>query len=62
MDGEGGDGERDVRDGDALVRYLVVLPAKPQTRGVLRLMLAILKMKATSKTDMAAISTHIIDW
>jgi hypothetical protein len=59
--GGGGD---DVDDGDgvALVRYLIVLPANPQTRGVLRLMLAKLKMKATNKTDMAAINTHMMDW
>ncbi len=60
--GGGGD---DVGDGDggiALVRYLVVLPANPQTSGVLRLMLAKLKMKATKRTEMAAINTHMMDW
>lgn len=49
-------------DGVALVRYLVVLPANPQTNGVLRLMLAKLKMKATNRTEMAAINTHMMDW
>ena len=60
-----GDGGDDVGDGDcviALVRYLVVLPANPHTRGVLRLMLAKLKMKATNRTEMAAINTHMMDW
>jgi hypothetical protein len=28
----------------------------------LRLILAKLKMKATNKTDMAAINTHMMDW
>ena len=59
--GGGGDGVDDDGDGVALVRYFIVLPANPQTRGVLRLMLAKLRMKATNKTDMAAINTHIID-
>lgn len=63
---EMGDGLRDKRDGEgdgeALVRYLVALPANPQTSGVLRRMLAKLKMNAMSSTEIAAISTHMIDW
>lgn len=58
-DDDAGDGDD---DGVALVRYLMVLPANPQTNGVLRLMLAKLKMKATNRTEMAAINTHMIDW
>lgn len=57
----GGAGD-DVGDDDALVRYFVVLPANPQTKGDLRLILAKLKIKATNRTEMAAINTHIIDW
>ena len=41
---------------------LVVLSAHFHMSGVLRRMLARLKMKATSSTEMAAISTHMIDW
>lgn len=52
----------DCDGGVALVRYLIVLPASPQTRGVLRLMLAKLKINATNRTEMAAINTHMIDW
>ena len=62
MDGGGGDGVDDCDwGGVALVRYLLALPGNRQTSGVFRLMLAKLKMKATSRTDMAAINTHMMD-
>lgn len=62
--GNGGECVGDGGDGGvvALVRYLVVLPANPQTRGDFRLILAKLKMKAINRTEMAAINTHMIDW
>ena len=51
-----------VGGGVALVPSVQVLSSTCQTSGCLRRMLAILRIKATSNTVMAAISTHIIDW
>lgn len=53
-------GEMVVIAAAVLVRYLV-LPGHPQTRGCRLRMLAILKMKATKRTEIAAISTHMMD-